>query len=220
MATTISKSRQLFVVLSPVGIIALGHLTALFAGSVLGVWAWVPLNLVFWSLFALMIGFSGGKESIQHWVRAPQGAWGWSAIALVVGLIPLPIFLLNWRLLSPIWIWLPWLLFALINPFLEEGYWRGVLLDATSRWPSWLSVLYTSLLFALNHPLTLGVNSIANRHPATFISTLIMGVVWALVYRKTKSLRFPVFAHVLVDLLNLSVPVFLNLYSPPMLPAG
>lgn len=214
MTITHLNSRRWLILLSPLGVIALGHLTARVAGVSLGGWAWIPVNLVLWGLFAGLIGYSGGMESMRRWLRPSLRSWGWSVLALAVSLIPLPIFLSHWRLLEPIYIWLPWLLFALINPILEEGYWRGVLLDSTEGWPSWMSVLFSSVLFALNHPLSLGVNSIANRHPATFISTFIMGLIWAITYRKTKSLRVVIMAHTVVDLLNLSVPVFLNLFIP------
>ncbi|MBM3761748.1 MAG: CPBP family intramembrane metalloprotease [Acidobacteria bacterium] len=209
-----SPPRNLILV-SPLAIMALGHLTARVTGTYLGEWAWIPVNLVLWSSFAAMIHWGGGKQSISRWLGPSVGGWGWSALAVFIGLIPLPIFLKHWDLLSPISIWLPWILFALINPALEEFFWRGLLLDHAKSWPAWLAILVSSLLFALNHPLSFGVNSIANRHPATFISTLLMGQIWAVTYQKTKSLRATIVAHTLVDLLNLSIPVFLNLYVPP-----
>jgi len=210
-----TRLRRKIILLSPFAIIALGHLTARLAGIALGVWAWIPLTLVLWSAFASLIAWGGGRDAIGRWLRRPHGAWGWSALAMVVGLLPLPIFLLNYQLLTPAWIWLPWLVFASINPWLEEGYWRGLLLDATAEWPGWFGILSASVLFAANHPLTFGVHSIANRHPAVLISTFLMGLVWAIVYRKTLSLRWTIFSHVLVDLFNLSVVVFLNLWVPP-----
>jgi len=169
-------------------------------------------------MFALLISLCGGWRAIQQWVRAPRGGWNWSVLAIVIGLIPLPLFLLNWKLLDTVWLGLAWFVFALINPILEEGYWRGVLLDTTREWPGWLSVLYSSFFFAINHPLTFGIHSIANRHPVTVISTFVMGLVWAVVYRKTGSLRWTILAHFLVDLFNLSVLAFLNVYVPSSLP--
>src|SRR5690606_19379190 len=50
-------------------------------------------------------------------------------------------------------VFVAWLLFAMINPWLEEGYWRGLMLDATRHWPRWASNLYSTSLFTLNHPL-------------------------------------------------------------------
>lgn len=44
---------------------------------------------------------------------------------------------------------------------------------------------------------------------------LIMGIVWSATYRQTRSLRANTLSHMLVDLGNMSVWVFLNLYIPP-----
>ena len=213
-----SQNRQRLILLSPLVIIAVVRLTALFAKGVFGIWIWMPTHLVIWGMFGFMIAWGGGREAIKRWLQAPQGAWGWAVLAIVVGLTPLSIFILNWKLFPSVWIILAWLLFALINPLLEEGYWRGLLLDNTTSWPGWLGVLYSTFFFAINHPLTVGVYSIANRHPVVLISTFIMGLAWAVVYRKTHSLRWTIFAHVLVDLLNLSILAFLNIVVPPSLP--
>ncbi|MGA9365705.1 MAG: CPBP family intramembrane glutamic endopeptidase [Bacteroidota bacterium] len=213
-----SQNRQRLVLLSPLVIIAVGRLIASLAGVVFGIWVWIPMTLVVWGMFAFMIAWGGGREATRRWLQAPQGAWGWSVLAVAVGLIPLSIFIQNWKLFLSVWLVLAWLLFALINPFLEEGYWRGLLLDNTKHWPGWVGVLYSTFFFAINHPLTIGVYSIANRHPVVLISTFVMGLVWAVVYRKTHSLRWTIFAHMLTDLLNLSVLAFLNIVVPPSLP--
>lgn len=107
------------------------------------------------------------------------------------------------------------LLFALINPWLEEMYWRGALLEAESGWPVWLNVLYSTLLFVMSHPLMWGVFSIGNRSPHLYLSLFLMEVVWAAIRYRTKSLRWPIYSHILVDIGNLSVFVFLNIYIPP-----
>jgi membrane protease YdiL (CAAX protease family) len=223
MVTNLSGNNKLsqgLILLSPLVIITIGHITARLAGSALGVWAWVPLTLVLWTMFALLIAWGGGREAVRRWLQPPQGVRGWSVLAIVVGLIPLPLLLMNWSLFDSLQLVLAWFLFALINAPLEEGYWRGLLLDKTANWPGWLAVVYSSFFFAINHPLTFGVHSIANGHPVTVVSTFMMGLVWAMVYRKTGSLRWPVIAHVLVDLFNLSILAFLNIYVPAALPGG
>ena len=209
-----SRVRRYLICSSPLAVIAAGHLTARLAEPVLGVWAWLPTVLVFWSTLALLIAWGGGGAAIGAWLRRPQGNWRWPALALTTALIPLPILLSNWQVLGSVWVWLPWLAFACINPWFEEGYWRGLLLDASREWPGWLCVPYSSLVFALSHPLIWGVNSIANRHPAVLVSTFVMGLVWAMVYRRTRSLRWAILSHGIVDLLNLAIPVFMNLYTP------
>ena len=199
---------------SAFAVIALGHATARLAGPVLGVWAWLPVTLVEWSCFASLIALGAGRDGALRWLRTPGGGARSAAIALAVGLIPLPILVTSFRLLDSAPLVLLWLAFAAINPVLEEGYWRGLQLDRTPRWPAWVSVGASSALFALNHPLSYGVVSIANAHPATLFSTFVMGVGWALVYRRTGSLRWPIAAHVVTDLCNLAVLAFMNLYVP------
>jgi hypothetical protein len=51
---------------SPLGLLALGHITARLAGNVWDVWTWIPLMLVLWSLFARLIFLSGGRESFRR----------------------------------------------------------------------------------------------------------------------------------------------------------
>jgi membrane protease YdiL (CAAX protease family) len=42
----------------------------------------------------------------------------------------------------------------------------------------------------------------------------LLGLVWAAVYRKTHSLRWTIIAHLLADLPNPSILVFLNIVVP------
>ncbi len=66
----------------------------------------------------------------------------WRAVSLALPALFIPtVFLPSLPLLDRAWIVALWLLLALINPWLEEGYWRGLLMDATDRWPGWLAVL-------------------------------------------------------------------------------
>ncbi|MGH9942688.1 MAG: CPBP family glutamic-type intramembrane protease [Pyrinomonadaceae bacterium] len=96
-------------------------------------------------------------RSRQSMVKQAARFLGLVAVSRGCRLSPVHCFLQNWRLLSSVWIWLPWLLFALINPWLEKGYWRGLLLDASAKWKTWASVLYTSAVYAASHPLMWGV---------------------------------------------------------------
>jgi membrane protease YdiL (CAAX protease family) len=73
-------------------------------------------------------------------------------------------------------------------------------------------VIYSSALFALNHA-AFGINSEVNSGYDVVVSTLIMGVVWAVVYLKTKSLRWTILSHFLVDFLNVSAAAFLDLWD-------
>jgi hypothetical protein len=47
------------------------------------------------------------------------------------------------------------------------------------------------------------------------VNALVLGIVFGVIYKKTDSLRWPIVAHAIADLLGLSVAVFLNLWVPP-----
>ncbi len=157
------------------------------------------------------------KRDYQMLVTSSAGFLGLIHFCFCRGIDSFAFFLLNWQLLSPMTVFLPWLVFALINPWLQERYWRSILLDATAHWPTWLGILYTSVIFAVSNPLMWGVQSLANRTLEVFISALVMSLVWSIVYHKTHSLHRVIFSHFLVDLFNLFVTVFLNLYFPQAL---
>lgn len=206
----LSKNRTI-VLLSPFVIIAVNLLAAYIFGQLIGKWAFVPMILIGWALWLFFILKYGGKRSMKEWLKKPKGSLGWGILAIVIGLIPLPIFLLHSETLAGWQIWLPWILLALINPWIEEFYWRGLLTDYTKTWPNWVSVLFTSSAFAINH-IAFGINSEVNSGIDLIIATFIMGIVWATIYLKTGSLRWAIFSHFLVDFLNLSAAAFLDLF--------
>ncbi len=205
-------TKRNIVIASPFLIIAANFGAAFAFGPIIGKWSFIPMILIGWTLWLFFIIKFGRIDSIKKWLKKPTGSIGWSLLGIVIGLIPLPLFIFHSETLSRWHIWLPWILLALVNPWIEEFYWRGLLLDFTENWSKWTSVLYGSLLFAINHA-AFGINSELNSGFEIIISTLIMGVVWAIVYNKTKSLRWVIFAHFLVDFLGLSAAAFLDLWE-------
>ena len=208
--------RHRFVLLSPVLVILVGSLTIRLAARSLGVWAWVPWVLVYWALICVVVFWGVGKAAVTRWMRPPHGRWLWSAVPFVLVLPAIPMFISSWQLLKPVYVWVPSLIFIAVNPVLEEWYWRGTLLDATSTWPSWIAIPATSVLFSLDHLWSKGVISLAERNPVFLIYAFVFGVVFGIVYKKTGSLRWPIVAHAFADLFGLSVAVFLNLWVPPV----
>ena len=200
------------VIASPFLIIATNIVVAYVFGQIIGKWAFIPMILIGWTLWLFFILKYGGTESIKKWLKKPERGFGWGVLALIIGLIPLSVFLLHYDTLTNWQIILPWILLAIINPWIEEFYWRGLLLDYTKNWSNWISILFTSLLFAANH-VAFGINSKVNSGFEVVISTLILGLVWAIIYKKTKSVRWLVLSHFLVDFLSLSTPAFLDLFE-------
>ncbi|MEM6718848.1 MAG: CPBP family intramembrane glutamic endopeptidase [Bacteroidota bacterium] len=205
-------NKQRIVILSPFLIIAVNFGIAFLFGNSIGKWAFVPMISLGWILWLFFIIKYGGKEAIQGWLQATTGKVGWKIGAVLIGLLPLPLFLFHYNTLSDYTIWLPWILIALINPWIEEFYWRGLLLDHTKKWANWTAVLYSSVLFAVNHA-AFGINSKLNSGFEIVISTFIMGIVWGFIYQKTKSLRWTIVAHFLVDFLGLSAAAFLDMWE-------
>lgn len=198
--------------LSPFLIILISTMVAFISGHLIGKWAFIPIILIQWGMFLFFILQYGGEEKIKKWVQKPKGSWGWTVFALFIGLLPLPLFLGHYDTLSHWTVWFPWITLAVVNPWLEEFYWRGLLMDYTNTWKPWLSVLYTSMVFSLSH-VVFGINSVVNSGPEVVVSTFIMGIIWGTVYYQTKSLRWCIVAHFFVDFFNLSAAAFLDLFE-------
>lgn len=200
-------------VISPVIVIIIGLLTALVFYQMIHEWAFIPLAIVYWGVTFAISWFHKGKDW-RSILGRPTGGRLWPVLCVIVGFIPAPILLLNLHLFkSPLVIFL-WMTFAIINPFFEEIYWRGYLLDCLPFKKNFCAI-YSTVFFVLSHPLMWGIFSIANRSFMMYLSLSIMGIVWSITYQKTKSLRWCIISHFLVDIFNLSVFVFLNLYIPP-----
>lgn len=209
-----SRQRTLLLV-SPLIVISLGFGTATVFGSLIGEWAWIPLALVYWgAMAAVVLWFRGTTSLRKRWLGKPTRMNVWTILSLVLSLVPLSILAMHAHLFDSVWLIVFWLLFALINPWFEEFYWRGLLLDALP-FARWLNVIISTALFVLSHPLMWGVFSLGNRSWHVFLFLGVIGVLWAVTYYTTRSLRWVIVSHLIVDIGNLSVLVFLNIYVPP-----
>lgn len=194
-------------------VMALGRLAALRAARLQSRWAWTLPTLVYWGSMLLMVLLFGSPGA---WFARPVGSWGWAALALGIGVAHCAFLLLNLKALRSVEGLASWLLFALCNGFMEELFWRGLVLHGLSDWSPWVVVLASSALFALNHPVTFGPVSPSLRHPVTLVGALFMGIGWSWVALQTGSLVWPVVGHILTNLGAMAGPVFLGLVVPPI----
>ena len=169
------NNRQI-VTISPFLIIGVNFGIAYTFGYLIGKWAFIPMISIGWILWLFFIIKYGRRVSIKEWLKKPLGKKGWLFLAILPGLIPMPFFISHSGTLSNLTIWLPWIILAIINPWIEEFYWRGLLLDYTKNWSNWISVLYSSFLFAINHA-AFGINSELHSGIEVLVSTLVMGFV-------------------------------------------
>lgn len=209
-----TKSTLFYALLSPVVLVGLCALVQLVAGLWLGVWAWVPAMLCFWLVISLFLRGYSGYSGIRQRFQPALGHKFWSVFAVVAGLFSLHGFLNHWFLLENLPLILPWLIFALLNPWFEESYWRGLMLDATASWGKLASLLYSTCWFAASHPLIWGIHSIPLRKIEAIAAVFFVGLIWGLAYQRTGSLRWCVAGHMLANLLGLAALVLLNLYDP------
>lgn len=206
--------------LSPVFIIAIGHVVARFSYGWLGQWAWIGYFPAYWGMLLFFIFKFNDKKSPLLWFKKSQGSYWWSALAIAIGLISFPaLFIPNYKLMHSVSLVLVWLGFALVNSPIEEMYWRAFLLDKTIHLPRMFGVIYSTVLFTAIHPFNLGVFSdIQAFNPSKpfalipfLLILVILSLVYCLIYIKTKSLRLPVVSHILTDLGNFSIFLFMNM---------
>ncbi|GKV56085.1 hypothetical protein NCCP2222_20320 [Sporosarcina sp. NCCP-2222] len=207
--------RNTFILLSPPLIILIGWVTAKIFTPIIQEWAWIPLALVYWLVLGICIGIGKGEERLSAWVQKPLPT-KLTIAGMLLGMFPLSVLFTNIHLFDSIGLVILWLAFAIINPWFEEYYWRGILLDSTLKvMPKWLGIGYSTIFFVASHPLMWGVFSIANRSSHVVIFLSIIGVVWSLMYLRSKSLRWVIVSHCIVDIGIITVLVFLNIYIPP-----
>jgi len=205
--------RYLKFLIAPIAIILLGIIVGRSFFIFMKNWAWIMVVVFYWSAVGLVIYLDYKKRGKKPADYFKEFRFKLSAVilSLIVGLIPLPIFLKYFYLFDASYLIVLWIIFALINPLFEEIFWRGYMLDHSSKIPFWIKATVSSLLFAVAHPLTWGLFSTSMLTPEVFLSVFIMGIVWSFAYKKSNSLLLPYFSHFLVDLLNCSLLAFLNI---------
>jgi uncharacterized protein len=208
------ERRRLLVVVSPIALIAICRVAQYAAAPWFGRWAWLPTMVLFWACIGGLIVWVGGLATVRRRLQPARGARLWCLLAVLMGLLSLPAFVKHWSVIHPPPILFAWLVFSFVNPWFEEGYWRGLLLDATERWGGLLSVAYSATWFAVSHPLIWGVHTVALRQWVILPALAVLGIVWAMAYRRSKSLRWPIAGHMCANLFGLSVPVLLNIHVP------
>jgi membrane protease YdiL (CAAX protease family) len=207
------NGKKIFTIFSPIIVISFCGIFVLIFSKTISEWVFIPVAIIYWLLSFLIALNIIGKNAIKNYFSKPTGSIGWLILAIIIGFMPFSILLLNINLLNDPVIILLWILFSLINPFFEQIFWRGLLLDNTFKSKS-LSTIYSTILFVASHLCIWGIFSYGNRNIFTIISLLIMGIIWCIIRYKTKSLWWNIISHIMVDIFNLCVFVFLNLYIP------
>lgn len=201
------------IILLPIVIIAIGFIVAVIANHIIGEWAFIPLSIVYWS--SIFIVVKPTKKTLTKIFRYPVKSPKYIFIAFIPVLLCIVSFVWGVQYINNVFLIVLWILFAIVNPIAEELFWRAYLFDNLS-WKPATKIIFSSLLFLLSHMMW-GVFSVTIRSYIMIMPLLIMGIAWGYVYHKTKSLKWCIIAHFFVDIMNLSVWVFLNIYIPPVI---
>ncbi|RYE21561.1 MAG: CPBP family intramembrane metalloprotease [Sphingobacteriaceae bacterium] len=129
---------------------------------------------------------------------------------LLPALIPFGVFISNYKAV-PNLVYVYIVVFALINPFFEETFWRGLFNNLPIA-PIKRQVL-SGFLFSFSHYFLWGSYWLSNPRILipTCVTTFIMGWCWMWFYQKDGRLIYPILSHIVVDMFNLSIAVFLGM---------
>lgn len=207
-----TQQRTILVLVSPVIVIMIGFVVAVISRQWLDpVVAWLPPMIAYWVSLLLALVLLRGLQAYRGWLQPSQGHWIFRILSLLnVVFIAIPSLLFAKAIsVSSPGLVIAWLLIVVLNPLVEEGYWRAALLDAASKYPSWMSILYSAFWFGLSHPLIIGVNIALVAGITGFIGAFINGLIWAITYRFSGSLRWGIATHIAANVF--SIAIFLGL---------
>jgi len=178
-------------------------------------YSWIPSVFLYYVSIELCLWYARRKLSITvdygSLLRRPFPKLRFLVPGIVLpALIPLWLFVLNVKAVPPVFL-IYIVLWAFVNPFFEEAFWRG-LLDKIPSSGSF-RILFSSFLFCLSHYFLWGSHWLLPppKWIAAVVSTFIMGILWMWFYQRQKNLAYPIISHMLVDIFNLSVAVFYGL---------
>lgn len=212
MPATIPSSRALLVL--PAFVLLFTRLGIELSVQILPMrWAWLPAFAAYYLAIAGSIWYASRALSLAipavGRVR-PIPSLRLLFIGFVLpALLPLGVMVMNVRVV-PAPILGSILLFALINPFFEDAFWRGLLahlpFSASGR------ILVSAALFSFSHYFLWGAYWLSAPHvvTTTCVTTFIMGVCWMWFYQRDQRLIYPILSHMLVDVFNLSIAVFMG----------
>jgi len=206
---TINVKKRGFFIFTPIILIIVTQTTAIVLGKFLDYMVLIPIILIYWGLLVLFLSMYG-IINIRKWLNKPQGHWIWIVIAIILGFSSLPFFIKDIGVFKDPLVLLLSITFFVINPWLEEFYWRGLLLDVTKKWPIWISAIYSSVLFTMWHS-AFSWYSESVRSVVFYVTVLFLGFMMVLIYRKTKSLWLCIISHMLINIFNMGIPTIMNL---------
>jgi len=197
--------RQLLVICSILFLIVIGHLVAKIASAEMeSAWIYVALFYGAWILLSLILLLK--KTEVKSLLLPGMR----NALYILPALFSIPLFVYIFMPNKHLLKWDAWLamniFICLVNPWLEEFYWRGLISKVFKNTPV-LSFILSAVGFAASHPIIFGVNSPGARGLPALFGAFVIGAIWWICLHKTKSLRGCIITHFVIDVACMAVYV-------------
>ena len=196
------KTLRVKIIFSVFFLLIIGHLLARYlSDNKQTAWIYIAVFYAVWLILSLI--FLVSIRDLKKMFSVSKN-WQWNLLfAPIIALVVYFIFIPNLKLFK----WDHWLLLnviiCLVNPFLEEIYWRGLVSKISSVPLN--SFLFSSFGFAASHSLIFGINSPGVTGLIGFAGSFLAGGLFWLCYSKTKSLRGCIINHFLIDVAGMAV---------------
>jgi len=197
--------RRIGFVVSIIVLIAGGYILAnSLRGNHQSAWIYVTAFYGIWIIISLLVLL---KKSDLKILLQPGHNNGWY---IIPALMAIPVFILvyipnndvmQFDLMFALNIFI-----CLVNPWLEELYWRGLSYQLFGQRPA-VSFLLSAVGFGLSHPLIFGINSPGIAGVPGFVGPFVIGAIWWFCLRKTATLRGCIVTHFLIDVSGMAVYV-------------
>lgn len=201
-------------VLNGIAVIGIGVLVSFVFSRFIHEWAFIPLALTYWGSILFVTRYK--LTEIRDLFQVRQGSKAIKILTYVPCLFCIVSFVWGLSVISidPLLCVLT-IIFVIVNPIMEELMWRKYMMDHLTYKPVF-KIIISTVLFTISHPLMWGIFSVTIRSTIMIVPLLVMGIIWGISYDKLKSIKHCIIAHGIVDLFNLSIWVFLNLFIPPV----
>jgi membrane protease YdiL (CAAX protease family) len=208
-----NKRNNIFLILSPIALLLLTKLGIYFTQEICSKSVSWIIAFTFYYFFIFLIWFIAEKkfkisfkDLFKHKFKPLPKIKLLILGILLPSLLPIGVFIQHADQVNFIF-FIYILIFSIINAPIEEIFWRGLLSNLPFK--KWGVIIYTSALFGFSHyflwdywfekPMIV---------IPTVISTTIMGILWMWFLKTDGRIKYPILSHIVVDILNLSVPIF------------
>jgi uncharacterized protein len=200
---SIQLIKQIIQFILPSIIVGLMTLVALIIKPINSIWIWTIFVGIYWIILVTLSLVLSGKKIFNVVLNNSKGKWYWNVIAVIISFGSITYLMQNLEYYQNANYLIAGIIFSIINPFIEETYWRKVVFDNIKiKW--FFKLIYVNLIFALMHYFALGIISVPNNEIVIIPITFLAGIIWSIVYKKTGTLKYAILGHLMMDICGFS----------------